>query len=196
MCLKWRFFSYLSSKYHPEDNKCIKTLQVCFLDKIEDLGESTTFTTLVGPAQNNHCACVPLLFLRFLIVLFLCSIYQKPNTLLKYKTTSTKYNLFPSMCVPQLLFQFWIVPCVPFIFLSLLSSFADSSILPNQTTDVFPIPIVVSPPPLIYPQTLSITLGRWCAKYGLALSYLVLSYKVLSCKVKFSFILFIHRQCQ
>ena len=100
----------------------------------------------------HHCACVPLLFLRFLIVLFLCSIYQKPNTLLKYKTTSTKYNLFPSMCVPQLLFQFWIVPCVPFIFLFLFSYFADSSILPNQTTDVFPIPIVVSPPPLIYPQ--------------------------------------------
>ena len=47
---KMMFFS--SVIYHPEDNKCIKTLQVCFLDKIEDLEESTTFTTLVGPAQN------------------------------------------------------------------------------------------------------------------------------------------------
>ena len=26
---------------------------MCFLDKIEDLEESTTFTTLVGPAQNT-----------------------------------------------------------------------------------------------------------------------------------------------
>ena len=47
---KMMFFSVI---YHPEDNKCIKTLQVCFLDKIEDLEESTTFTTLVGPAQDN-----------------------------------------------------------------------------------------------------------------------------------------------
>ena len=47
------FFQLFIIKYHSEDNKCIKTLQVCFLDKIEDLGESTTFTTLIGPAQNN-----------------------------------------------------------------------------------------------------------------------------------------------
>ena len=50
---KMLFFQLFIIKYHPEDNKCIKTLQVCFLDKIEDLEESTTFTTLVGPAQNN-----------------------------------------------------------------------------------------------------------------------------------------------
>ena len=40
---KMMFFSVI---YHPEDNKCIKTLQVCFSDKIEDLEESTTYTTL------------------------------------------------------------------------------------------------------------------------------------------------------
>ena len=50
---KMLFFQLFIIKYHPEDNKCIKTLQVCFLDKIEDLEESTTFTTLVGPAQNT-----------------------------------------------------------------------------------------------------------------------------------------------
>ena len=38
------FFSVI---YHPEDNKCIKTLQVCFLGKIEDLEELATFNTLV-----------------------------------------------------------------------------------------------------------------------------------------------------
>ena len=80
---------------------------------------------------------------------------------------SIKCNHFPSMCVPPLLFQFWIVLCVPFIFPSLFSYFADSSILPNQTTGVFPIGIVVSPPPLIYPQTVSITLEGWCAKGSL-----------------------------
>ena len=47
------FFQLFIIKYHPEDNKCIKTLQVCFFGQIEDLEESTTFTTLVGPAQNS-----------------------------------------------------------------------------------------------------------------------------------------------
>ena len=36
-----------------------------------------------------------------------------------------------------------------------------------DTTGVFPIGIVVSPPPLIYPQTVSITLEGWCAKGSL-----------------------------
>ena len=41
----------------------------------------------------HHCACIQPLFLRFLIVLFLCSVYQKPNTLLKYQIHTPKYQI-------------------------------------------------------------------------------------------------------
>ena len=85
----------------------------------------------------HHCACVQPLFLWFLIVLFLCAIYHKtkytpqiPNTSPpKHQIQSVSINMRATIVIPILN-----CPLCSIYLLFLFSYFADSAILPNQTT--------------------------------------------------------------